>query len=387
MQQINYPTTILYGEGALAEMCLRISAKGLKKPFIVSDQTLEKVGLVANVCNELKAQGLNPIIFSQVTPNPTDEDVLRGADAYRSAGCDSVVALGGGSPMDAAKAIMIAATHDGPLAQYDDLKGGDQLIVNPLPPLYAIPTTAGTGSEVGRSGLIVMRESGLKTIFFHPDLLPKLAVLDPEMTKGLPASVIATTGLDAFSHSLEAFLARSFHPMSDGIALEGMSLVLKNLPLVLEDNSNTEARARMLLAASMGATAFQKGLGMIHSLAHALGGECHLHHGTGISLTMPWALKFIEEQSLNDEQKERLDRVQGLFVREGLAKEKLSSSVLEFVKTCFSKGGVAMGLKAHGIKEGDIDTLVEKAFIDPCHPQGMVDVGKDDLRRVLDWSM
>ena len=188
MQQYNFPTTLICGTGALQDACQRISNSGLSRPLIVSDSTLEKVGLVKKVDDELQAVGVRCEIFAGITPNPTDEDVLAAAEVYDLNNCDSVIALGGGSPMDAAKVMMIAATQPGPLAQYDDLKGGDQLIKNPLPPLFAIPTTAGTGSEVGRSGLIVMRETALKTIFFHPDLLPRLAILDPVLTADLPAT-------------------------------------------------------------------------------------------------------------------------------------------------------------------------------------------------------
>ena len=168
--------------------------------------------------------------------------------------------------MDAAKGIMVLATHDGPLIKYDDAKGGDQYITNKLPPLVAIPTTAGTGSEVGRSGVIIIKETNAKTIIFHPTMLPLMAVLEPELTIGLPPSITAATGLDAFTHALEAYLAPGFHPMADGIALEAIKLVLENLEIVFSDGNNIEARAKMLLAASMGATAFQKGLGIILAL-------------------------------------------------------------------------------------------------------------------------
>ena len=290
MQQFNYPTTLLYGEGSLVEAASRLKGLNFKKTLLVSDKTLTKLGLVDQVKNLIENNNIEVIVFDDVHPNPIEKDCIDGANVYREHQCDSVIALGGGSPMDAAKGIMALATHDGPLALYDDAKGGDALLVNKLPPLVAIPTTAGTGSEVGRAGVIIIKETNAKTIIFHPTMLPIMAVLEPTLTIGLPKSITAATGIDAFTHALEAYFAPGFHPMADGIAIEAMKLVLDNLETACENPNDLTARSKMLLAASMGATAFQKGLGMIHSIAHPLSSECGLHHGLANALALPFCV-------------------------------------------------------------------------------------------------
>lgn len=378
MQQFNYPTTILFGDGALLEGAKRIKAMGLQHPLLVTDHTLVKVGLVDQVKKAFLAAGITCTVFDGVHPNPIEEDVEKGADIYRKNHCDSLLAVGGGSPMDAAKVIMLKVTHNEPLAVYDDALGGDKKIVNPLPPLFAIPTTAGTGSEVGRAGVIIMRATDDKTIFFHPTMLPKIAILEPKLTVGLPAGVTAATGVDAFTHCLEAFFASGFHPMADGIALEGIRLVLINLPIAVKEGSNLKARGEMLLAASMGATAFQKGLGMIHSMAHPLSSVSHLHHGLANALMLPKSVEFLEHSDLNEEQREKLARVQHLFHEQGLARAKLSISCAEFIKSL----GIQMGLHNHGVQEKQLDLLADKAIKDGCHQTNMIPVKRDQLRHI-----
>lgn len=376
MKQFNYPTTILYGDGSLKEMVQRIANMKLKYPLVVTDKTLMKIGVASAVIAELKEKGLTVTTFDEVHPNPIEEDVEKGTALYKKNKCDCVVAIGGGSPMDAAKVIMVAATHDGPLEKYDDTKGGDKYITNPLPLLFAVSTTAGTGSEVGRSGVIILKESGEKTIIFHPKLLPTIAVLEPKLTKDLPPLMTAATGIDAFTHCLEAFFAPGFHPLADGIALEGMRLVVKNLPSAVKNGSDLEARGQMLVAASMGATAFQKGLGMIHSLAHPLSSECDMHHGLANALMLPKSIEFIESQKLNDDQKDRFRRVMNIFEDFGLAKSTLSQTCFEFFKSL----GINFGLVNHNVKKEQINTLAQKAFKDPCHQCNMVPVTEAQLK-------
>lgn len=284
--------------------------------------------------------------------------------------------------MDAAKTILISASQKPPLSQYDDAIGGDAKIVLPLPPLFAIPTTAGTGSEVGRCSVIVMRETNNKTIFFHPHLLPKIAALDPTLTLGLPASVTAATGIDAFTHSLEAFFAPGFDPMADGIALESIRLIVKHLPVAVKEGSNLEARSAMLLASTMGATAFQKGLGMIHSLAHPLSSECGLHHGLSNALMLPASVQYLEQSKLNEDQKDRLARVQRIFDDEGLKKSTLSQTCYDFISSL----GIKMGLSNHGVEKDKFDLLAKKAFADVCHKTNMIPVNIETLRKTLEAS-
>ncbi|MHC4714575.1 MAG: iron-containing alcohol dehydrogenase, partial [Planctomycetota bacterium] len=375
MQQFNFPTVIYYGEGALSALAAKIAENKHKKVLVVTDRTLVEIGVAKEVTDELDAAGVAHEIFDGVQPNPTDEDVAKGREAYSAAGCDSIVALGGGSPMDAAKVIKIAVSHPGPLAQYDDAKGGDKLIVNSMPPLYAIATTAGTGSEVGRSALLVMTETRAKTVFFHPRLIPDIAVLEPKLTAGLPADITAATGVDAFVHSLEAYLATGFHPMADGIALEGMKLVIDNLPVAYRGGSDLEARARMLIASAMGATAFQKGLGMIHSLGHPLSARKKMHHGLACALMTPASLEFIEKSGLGEDDRKRLETVRKLFSDAGVERDTLTAACKSFMESL----GIEFGLANHGVAESDLDQLAEDAFRDPCHPTNMVPVTKEDL--------
>lgn len=376
MKQFNYPTTILFGEGALKECAKRIYAQGLKKPLVVTDKTLMKIGMVDKVVGVLKEAGLSTAVFDGVHPNPIEDDVHAGVAIYNKEKCDCFVALGGGSPMDAAKGIMLAINHHEPLEIYDDAKGGDKFITGYMPPLFAIPTTAGTGSEVGRAGVIILKKTGDKTILFHPTMMPRVAVLEPELTVGLPASITAATGIDAFTHCMEAYFAPGFHPMADGVALEGMRLILKALPIAVQDGKNLEARGEMLLAASMGATAFQKGLGMIHSLAHPLSSECDMHHGLANAVMLPACVQFLESAKLNEDQKARLKRVQALFAERGLAKATLSESCTSF----FQSVGIKFGLRNHGVKEEQIEKLSDKAIKDGCHQTNMIPVTRDNLK-------
>jgi len=248
-----------------------------------------------------------------------------------------------------------------------------------MPPLYAIPTTAGTGSEVGRSGVIIMKETGRKTIFFHPELLPSIAVLDPELTVGLPPHVTAATGIDALSHCLEAYFSPGFHPMADGIALQGIELIIQWLPAAFKDGLDIIARERMLIAASMGATAFQKGLGMIHSIAHPLSGMFGMHHGLANALVMPAAAGFLEDRCGDPDQKRRINEVRSLFPQSGCGAESLSGELRHFIEGL----GVNMGLAGHGVGREDLERLADEAFLDPCHGGNMVPVTRDDLLKVI----
>lgn len=383
MKKFNYPTTIYYGPGSLKELTKSIAQLGLKKLLLVSDPTLEKLGMVEKVVNECKLMDLQVVTYCNVHPNPIEEDVLNGAKVYKEKNCQAFIALGGGSPMDAAKAMMILVDHPEPLAQYDDTKGGDSLIKKSLPPLFAIATTAGTGSEVGRSAVIIIKATNDKTILFHPTMMPRIAVLEPELTKDLPKSISVATGLDAFTHNLEAYLAPGFHPMADGIALQGIELILDNLPLVYKDGNDLEARARMLMASSMGATAFQKGLGMIHSMAHPLSSECGLHHGLANALVLPTCIDFLEKSELQKEQRSRLDKIQDIFKSRQLAKNTLAESC----RTFFISLGLQFGLSHHGVKPEQISILSHKAFLDPCHGNNLIPVNEENFRNVFNKAM
>lgn len=380
MQQFNFPTTVYFGEDALEALATSLGNTEYKKALLVSDKILTDLGLVATVAS---AVGIETVVFDEVHPNPIEEDVEKGAAAFNENGCDCIIALGGGSPMDVAKVIKVAATHPGPLAQYDEAAGGDKLIVNEMPPLYAIPTTSGTGSEVGRSGIIVMRETKKKTIIFAPTLMPDIAVLSPQLTTSMPAHITAATGIDAFIHSLEAYLAPGFHPMADGIAIEGMRLCIGNLGACVTDGDNLDARGKMQVASMMGATAFQKGLGMIHSLAHPLSAHHQTHHGLANAILAPESIRFIEDADLSTEQSARIGAVLKLFRDAGMARDTLSETCLEW----FRDLGITFGLRNHGILEGDLGPLATDAFEDPCHRCNMIPVTHDELLSVYQSAL
>ncbi|MFC1602542.1 iron-containing alcohol dehydrogenase [Pseudomonadota bacterium] len=377
MQRFNFPTTILFGEGALAACAQSIKEDGAKKVLLVTDNTLIQLGTAKYVEDVLIGAGLAVTQFADLHPNPTEADVELGAKEYLKHQCDALVGLGGGSPIDTAKVIAVAATHTRPLAQYDDAKGGDELINGSLlPSIYAIPTTAGTGSEVGRSGVIITRESNNKTVIFHPQLMPKIAALEPKLTEGLPPAITAATGIDAFVHCLEAYLAPGFHPMADGIALEGVALILEHLPRAVANGHDLEARGAMQIAASMGATAFQKGLGMIHSLAHPLSSECGMHHGLANALLLPFGIDFLERSDLNAEQKKRINKVQQLF------SDSAESSLADLCRHFVTQLNIQLGLKQQSVNQRQLMLLSKKAYLDPCHQTNMIPVTEADLLQV-----
>jgi 4-hydroxybutyrate dehydrogenase len=382
MQQYHFPTTIYFGEDALQSLAETLRQKGHQRILFVTDKTLSSLGMTGRVIDALTDSGAEFFVFDDVHPNPLEEDVEAGSAVYIANACDSIVALGGGSAMDAGKVIKIAVSHPAPLAQYDATLGGDALLTNAMPPLYAVATTAGTGSEVGRAGVIVMRESQKKTIFFAPTIMPDIAVLCPPLTVGLPAHITAATGIDAFTHSLEAWLAPGFHPLADGLAIEGMRLCLENLGTCYQHGDNLEARGRMQLAATMGATAFQKGLGMIHSLAHPLSAQFNTHHGLANALLLPFAIQFIEQSDLTPQQRQRLEKVQGLFKEAGMAGASLCVSCRDW----FINLGINFGLQFHDIPQDKLEFLAAEAYEDPCHGTNIIQVSREDLLSVYRQS-
>lgn len=375
MQQFNFPTTILFGDDAISRLTSIISRQEHRHLLVVTDSTLVDLGIAANVIETLSGSGARLTVFDQVHPNPIEDDIDAGTAVFKENRCDAIVALGGGSPMDVAKVIKFMATHGGPLAQYEDRLGGDALIINPMPPVYAIPTTAGTGSEVGRCSVITLRATQKKTIFFAPQLIPDVAVLAPELTTGLPPHITAATGIDAFTHCLEAWLAPGFHPMADGIALEGIKLCLEHLKRCVTNGSDLDSRGKMLMAATMGATAFQKGLGMIHSLAHPLSAHFGLHHGLTNALLLPASIAFLEKSALSDPQRTRLAEIQRLFELSGMTGPSVSSLSRQW----FEQLGITFGLASHGIPEGRLEFLADEAFDDPCHATNVIPLSRDDL--------
>jgi len=289
----NYPTSIRVGPGRIAELPEACKSLGIHRPLLVTDSGLAKHPMIEAALNHLREASCAPGLFCQVKSNPTGQNVSDGVDAYRAGDHDGVIAFGGGSGLDAGKTIAFMSGQDRPVWDYEDREDWwNRARPEGIAPIVAVPTTAGTGSEVGRAAVITDETSHEKKIIFHPRMLPGIAILDPELTVGLGPELTAATGIDAFSHSFEAFFARGFHPLADGLALVGMSLVQQHLPRALANGGDLGARQQMLAAAAMGAAAFQKGLGAVHSLAHAIGALYDTHHGRTIGILLPYVLVF-----------------------------------------------------------------------------------------------
>ena len=286
-----FPNRILFGEGSAVELPAELARLGVRRPLVVTDPGLVATGLVAQVIRPLG----DPPIFDGVEPNPTEANVLDGLQRYRDEGCDGLVGLGGGSPIDAAKAVRLLATHPGRLIDYDFTAGGLEKITPDLPPMVAVPTTAGTGSEAGRGALIQLPQNGRKTIALSPHLLPSVALCDPTLVLGLPPALTAGTGMDAFTHCVESYLSTAFHPICDGIALQGLRHLARGLETSVAQGSNLRARRECLLGSLLGGISFHKGLGVIHALSHALGSEGRAHHGTINAILLPHAIRFNRE--------------------------------------------------------------------------------------------
>ncbi|MCR9164500.1 MAG: iron-containing alcohol dehydrogenase [Nannocystaceae bacterium] len=303
----NYPTAYRIGAGRLAELASACSELGMTRPLIVTDPGVAALPWFSAVTQALDAAGLGRAVFSDVQPNPTGSDVEAGVAALLEGDHDGVVLIGGGSAMDVGKSVALVARNPGGVFDYEDV--GDNWTradAAKIPPMIAVPTTAGTGSEVGRAGVIVDERDHGKKIIFHPKMQPALVLADPEVTLGLPAGLTAATGMDALAHCFEAYCAPGYHPMADGIALEGMRLVAEYLPRAYTDGADLEARTHMMMAASMGATAFQKGLGLVHALSHPLGGATGLHHGTANAIFLPYVMVF--NRDVIEDRMERLSR-------------------------------------------------------------------------------
>lgn len=292
----NYPTNIRAGIGLIKELPDVCRSLNVQSPLLVTDSGLAESQMLKTILQDCSSRGLDIKVFSEIKPNPTGSNVELGMKAYHQGRHDGVIAFGGGSGIDAGKAIALAANQKCSLWDLEDI-GDNWLKADPLqiPPIIGIPTTAGTGSEVGRASVIINESENKKTIVFHPNMLPKIVILDPELTVGLPQGLTAATGMDALSHCLEAYCSKVFHPMAEGIAIEGIRLVKEFLPIVFKDGSNMEARMQMLVASSMGATSFQRGLGAMHALAHPLGAIYDVHHGMLNAVLMPYVLKANEK--------------------------------------------------------------------------------------------
>lgn len=352
----NYPTQVRFGAGRIRELADGCQALGMARPLLVTDAGLAKLPMVDEALNRCRAAGLSVGLFSDVKSNPTGANIDAGVRAYRDGGHDGVIAFGGGSGLDAGKAIAFLAGQTRPLWDFEDV--GDnwsRAEVDAIAPILAVPTTAGTGSEVGRASVITDTDASLKRLIFHPKMMPGLVILDPALTISLPAGLTAATGIDALSHNLEAFCSPTYHPMARGIAVEGMRLIKGNLNRVVSDGSDIEARGQMLVASAMGATAFQKGLGAMHALAHPLGAVFDAHHGMLNAVLMPYVLRA--NRAAIDDDIAWLARALGLGDR--------FEDFLGWVLTLRDRTGIPDDLAEIGIPADCVERIGEMAVEDP----------------------
>lgn len=356
----SFPTTILFGPGAIEKLPAELDKRGMKKPLIVTDAGLARTPVIQRISRLVP----HAPVYSSVDPNPTEKNVLDGVAFYKQHGCDSVIGVGGGSPLDAAKAIRLKVTHPLDLAEYDDNIGGDAKITSNVPPYIAVATTAGTGSEVGRSTVITIAATNRKTVVFSPYLIPSLAIDDPELTVDMPPHITAGTGMDAFTHNVEAYLAKPFHPICDSIAIAGARIASENLPRVMANPKDVEARGQMMMASMMGAIAFQKGLGAVHSLAHPLSSEFGMHHGTTNAVLLPAVLEW--NRSAAGKRMNDLAREFGADPAE---------RTRELNRIC----NIAPRLRDHGIPEHSLEMLASKAIEDGCHVNNPRPCTREDL--------
>ncbi|MEP0945109.1 MAG: iron-containing alcohol dehydrogenase [Rhizobiaceae bacterium] len=371
----SYPTSIRFGAGRIAEIGDACRTAGMKKPLLVTDRGLANLDVTSRTLELMHQAGLGNAIFSEVDPNPTENNVEAGLRIYREGGHDGVVAFGGGSGLDLGKMLAFMSGQSLPLWDFEDI--GDwwaRADPNGIDPIVAVPTTAGTGSEVGRASVISNSQTSEKKIIFHPKVLPSVVICDPELTMSMPKAITAGTGMDAFAHCLEAYCSPHYHPMSQGIALEGMRLVKENLLVAYEHGSDVEARSHMMVAAAMGATAFQKGLGAIHALSHPIGAQHHTHHGTTNAVVMQKVLEF-NRPAIEDVIFRAADylKISGGF-----------DGFHSFVGNLNSALGIPASLGELGVENPDMDRLIKDALADPSTGGNPVAMTAENTRKLLE---
>lgn len=371
----NYPTSVWFGCGRIKEMSAACSQLNIKNPLLVTDHGLVALDMVKSLLADLQVAGLRVNVYSDVKPNPTGKNVDDGVQVYKSGGHDGVIAFGGGSSLDAGKAIALMAGQDRPLWDFEDV--GDnwtRVKRGGVAPIIAVPTTAGTGSEVGRASVIHDVDAVLKKIIFHPTMLPQLVIADPELTVGLSANITAATGMDALSHNLEALCAPGYHPQAEGIAIEGMRLVKDHLVNAVKNPNDLVARSQMLSASLMGATAFQKGLGGMHALAHPLGASYGAHHGLLNAILMPYVLKYNAEVIARPMQ--RLANALEL-------QNKSVQGVINWVLQLRKDMGIPHALKEINIDDSRLSEIAQKAVEDPSNGGNPKPMQSSDYEIVL----
>ena len=370
----SYPTSIRFGAGRISEIADACFVAGIKKPLLVTDRGLAGMEITQKTLNLLDDAGLGRAIFADVDPNPNEKNAAAGVAAYKAGNHDGVIAFGGGSGLDLGKVVAFLAGQSRPIWDFEDIDDWwTRANSDVIAPIVAIPTTAGTGSEVGRASVITNSITQQKKIIFHPKFLPTVVICDPELTVGMPKFITAGTGLDAFAHCVEAYCSPHYHPMSQGMALEGMRLVKEYLPRAYTDGTDLEARSHMMSAAAMGATAFQKGLGAIHALSHPIGAIYHTHHGTTNAVCMPAVLQF-NKPAIKDTLAEAANYlgISGGFV--GFCK---------FVDELNDSLAIPKSLAGLGIENPDIDRIVSGALIDPSTGGNPIKMTEENTRKLI----
>ena len=370
--QYNFPTTIRFGAGSSNELPDYLVKNNLSRPLVVTDTIVAQLPFFKKIVESLKAKNISVEVFSDIHKNPVKSDVYKGTDVFDGTKRDSIIGIGGGAAIDVARAILLRINHREDLFNYDDLIGGDVFVTNEVPHFITIPTTAGTGSEVGRSAIIADDVTHQKKILFSPKLLAKIIFADPLLTMELPSFITAATGMDALTHNMEAYIAKMPHPLCEGIALEGISLIHQSLETAV-NKPDLESRSKMLIASLMGAIAFQKGLGVVHSLAHPLSSLLDTHHGLANAVNIPYGMEFNIEGFEN-----KFKRIASTLE----LKEQSGKAVVDYLFNLNSKINVPHKLSAIGVKPDHIETLADLAIADFAHPNNPKPVSREDFKQL-----
>lgn len=373
----NFPCPIRFGAGASKELADYLKENGLSRPLLVTDGTVAELSFFKSIKKDLERNGIFTEVFNEMHKNPVKSDVLKGGDAFHETDRDCIVGIGGGVALDVARAITLRINHKRDLFDYDDLIGGDKYVTEEVPHFVTIPTTSGTGSEVGRSAIISEDKSKKKRILFSPKLMAKIVFADPLLTMELPPFITAATGMDALTHNMEAYLAKNYNPMCDGIALEGIALIADSLETATH-NPDVESRSKMLLASLMGAVAFQKGLGVVHSLAHPLSSLLDTHHGLANAVNLPYGMQFNYEGF-----EKRFDKMADAF---GMG-SKQGNGVVDHLFEMNTKLGMPTKLSEINVKQEYIEELSDLAEADFCHPNNPKPVSREDFRNLYQKAL
>jgi 4-hydroxybutyrate dehydrogenase len=376
----SYPTRVVWGAGSLAKLPEEIRLAGGSRALFVTDDGVIKAGIARRAQLLLEEAGIRYELFTNLAPNPTEADVWKGVDAYRAANADCIVAVGGGSPLDVARAIRLALNHPPPLSRYDDATGGDVNVTEELPPLFCAATTAGTGSEVSRSAVVYLPDTGRKTVLFSPRLIATAAIADPELTESLPPHLTAWTGLDAFTHCLEAYVALGDHPLADALAIDGIRRAATALPRLLDNARDLAMRAEMMAAAIEGAMAFTKGLGAAHAIAHAVGAVVpSVHHGLANAIALPAVCRFNVEEA-----HPRFARVaEAMGEPPGKDDRAMAEAACRRVEELCRRCGIPPRLADVGVRREELPELVQRAVEDASHRTNPRPVPPEEMERLI----